>query len=113
MKNVYVSRRCLPLLTAALLTGTSLIHPIHVFAGNNTGKEDVRKNFEVVTGIVTDAASGKALEGATVAVKGSTVSTFTSSNGSFSINVPGNNSTLVISYVGYVSREVAVGNNRA
>jgi TonB-linked SusC/RagA family outer membrane protein len=49
------------------------------------------------------------ISGATVAVKGSNTATSTIADGSFSISVPSDRSTLVISYVGYDVLEVAAG----
>lgn len=53
------------------------------------------------------SASGEPLVGATVTVKGSGRSVVTSPTGEFSIDVPAG-STLVISYVGYQTREISV-----
>ena len=60
-----------------------------------------------VTGKVTSA--DVAIEGATIQVKGATTATITDAAGNFAISAPGN-STLVISYVGYLTREVKVSN---
>lgn len=64
-----------------------------------------------VTGKITDQ-NAKELEGATVQVKGSTVSTVTTRGGNFQLTVPGSNSSLIISSVGFVTQEIAV-NGRA
>lgn len=58
-----------------------------------------------VTGKVTNEA-GEALPGATVNVKGYSTSTSTSEEGVFSINVNSLNATLVVSMVGFQSREI-------
>ncbi len=50
------------------------------------------------------------LPGVSVAVKGTTAGTATSANGDYQISVPGNNATLVFRFLGYETREVAVGN---
>lgn len=63
-----------------------------------------------ITGIITDASNGKPLAGATIAVKGGTQSTISDGNGSYRISVPDNKSILVISYIGYTSQEIPVGN---
>ena len=63
-----------------------------------------------VTGVVTDSASKAPLGSVTILVKGTGTGTQTTSNGSFSINVPANASTLVISSVGYGTKEVIIGN---
>jgi TonB-linked SusC/RagA family outer membrane protein len=59
-----------------------------------------------ITGKVV--AGSSAVEGATVQVKGLTVSTQTDVNGNFSINAAPN-ATLVITFVGYEQQEVKVG----
>ncbi|MGB5418368.1 SusC/RagA family TonB-linked outer membrane protein [Algibacter sp.] len=64
-------------------------------------------NAQTVSGTVT--ADGQPLPGATVIVKGTTKGTTTDFDGNFSINAEASN-TLSISYVGYSSKEVLVGN---
>ena len=63
-----------------------------------------------VTGTVTDEQSGTPLAGATVQVKGTMQGSITDVGGKYSIEVPGANSTLVFSFVGYGAKEVLVGN---
>lgn len=63
-----------------------------------------------VTGKVTDQ-DNKPLANATVAVKGTTTFASTNADGAFSINVPSNSATLVFTYVGYQSSQLAVGAN--
>ncbi len=63
---------------------------------------------KVVTGTVTDA-SGKAVAGATVIVKGTNTGTQTDGSGKFSISAPGSNSRLVVSSVGFEPKEISVG----
>ena len=63
---------------------------------------------DVVTGKVTDAADGSAIPGVSVAVKGTTRGAQTDANGTYKVNA-GANATLVFSFVGYASKEVAVG----
>lgn len=58
-----------------------------------------------VTGTVTDQ-KGTPLSGATISIRGTTISVQTESNGNFSITAPNSNSRLVISYVGYISQNV-------
>jgi TonB-dependent starch-binding outer membrane protein SusC len=67
-----------------------------------------QNNFPVA-GKVTDN-SGKPLEGVTVQVKGTNISTSTKANGSFSINAPSENSVLELSSIGFNSEEVTIGN---
>ena len=60
-----------------------------------------------ITGTVTDAATGETLIGASVLVKGSKTGASTDIDGNFSLNVdlP---TTLVVSYIGYQTKEIPV-----
>ncbi len=60
-----------------------------------------------VTGKITDQESGDALIGASVSEKGTSNGTSTDVDGNFKLSVQ-EDATLVISYVGYASTEVAV-----
>jgi len=62
-----------------------------------------------ITGTVIDEA-GEPVIGATIAEKGTTIGTATNSEGMFTITVTGTNSVLQISYVGYITQEITVGN---
>ncbi|MCM5530416.1 SusC/RagA family TonB-linked outer membrane protein [Parasegetibacter sp. NRK P23] len=54
-----------------------------------------------ISGIVQDGKTNAPLEGATIQVKGTEVSTTSLSGGSFSLNVPEGKNQLVVSYVGF------------
>ncbi|MFT4533129.1 MAG: iron complex outermembrane receptor protein [Saprospiraceae bacterium] len=60
-----------------------------------------------VTGVVTDD-SGEPLIGASVMEKGTSSGTITDIDGSFSLNVTDMAGTLIFSYVGYTTQEVAI-----
>jgi TonB-dependent starch-binding outer membrane protein SusC len=55
-----------------------------------------------VTGKVTKKTTGEALNGASVVVRGGGVATRTDENGNFSLSIPQNTATLVVSYSGMV-----------
>lgn len=61
-----------------------------------------------VSGTITDGSSGESLPGVTVSIKGTTTGAATDIDGKYSLSVA-SGQTLVISYVGYVSQEIAVG----
>lgn len=63
-------------------------------------------NDVVVRGKITDS-KGETLPGVSVRVKGTTIGTSTDIDGRYSLNVS-DNAILVISYIGYLSQEVAV-----
>ncbi len=62
-----------------------------------------------VSGQVIDE-SGSGLPGVNILLKGTTVGTTTDANGEYSIEVPGANSVLVYSFIGYEVQELTVGN---
>ncbi|WP_291909521.1 SusC/RagA family TonB-linked outer membrane protein [Chitinophaga sp. CB10] len=66
------------------------------------------QNKKAVTGTVKDE-KGTLLPGVTVKEKGTTNGTMSAADGSFKIQV-GPNATLELSFIGYASQEVAVGN---
>lgn len=65
-----------------------------------------------VTGKVTDG-TGKALEGATVTVKGTNISSTSDATGNYSINVPARNATLAFTSIGFTREEVKVDGRSA
>ena len=76
-------------------------------AADNVNKSLPAEQTKKVTGTVSDADGP--IIGATVRVKGSTVGAVTDLDGKFSIDVPAG-ATLEISYVGYDTKVVKVGN---
>ena len=71
-----------------------------VFAQNRT-----------VTGVVKDA-QGETIIAASVVVKGTTIGTVTDIDGAFRLEVPASAKTLVVSYVGMQTQEVAITANQ-
>jgi TonB-linked SusC/RagA family outer membrane protein len=65
-----------------------------------------------ITGKVTGSDDGLPIPGVTVKVKGGNTLTSTNAEGVYSITASGN-ATLIFSFIGYASQEVAVGGNAA
>jgi len=63
-----------------------------------------------VSGTVTEADSGVPLPGATVLVKGTNNGTTTDFDGLFQLSGVPDNATLVVSYIGFETQEVAINN---
>lgn len=61
-----------------------------------------------VTGKVSDE-SGESLIGASIVAKGTSAGTVSDVDGTFSLNVPAGVSTLVVSYTGYLTKEIELG----
>lgn len=107
------------LLSAKLAFASSLLLSLSASAGinaphialRNTAVKSAAWNVALadirVTGKVLDE-TGKPLIGASVKIKGASTGVSTDVNGAFVISAP-ENGTLVISYTGYVTKELAIG----
>ena len=67
------------------------------------------QNEKLVSGKVTDA-DGQPIPGVTVVLKGTSIGTVTDLDGTFSIDIPDENSELVFSFIGLETKSVVVGN---
>lgn len=63
---------------------------------------------QAVHGKVTSSEDGTTIPGVSIVVKGTTIGATTDANGEYTLNVPGDNATLVFSFIGYRSSEVSV-----
>ncbi|WP_455640963.1 TonB-dependent receptor [Parabacteroides sp.] len=63
---------------------------------------------KIINGTITDE-NNEPIIGANVSVKGTTIGTITDIDGKFTLNVT-ENSSLQISYIGYLTQEVSIGN---
>lgn len=70
-------------------------------------KNEIQKR--TITGVVKDA-SGVPLPGANVLVKGTTNGVMTDFDGEFKLDIEANATALVVSYVGFETQEVTIGN---
>ena len=94
-------KNILPYILMGLMLGTWVLLPLSA----------VSQEGRTLSGTVTDGESGGALPGATILVKGTNVGTLSDENGAFSFTAPENAETLVISYLGYQTQEMAIGTN--
>ncbi|SIT84538.1 SusC/RagA family TonB-linked outer membrane protein [Pontibacter indicus] len=95
VRGVYIISKARP---AAANTTTVVAKP------RATVQQDV-----TVSGRVLDE-NGESLPGVTVVLKGTTRGTSTNANGEFTLPVPASGGTLVFSFIGYTTQEVAVNN---
>jgi TonB-dependent starch-binding outer membrane protein SusC len=61
-----------------------------------------------IKGVIKDKLDGTPLVGASVVAKGTTTGSVTDANGAFEFTLPNGATTLVVSFVGYVNKEVAI-----
>ena len=90
----------------AVLSGISFFIPAKAFAGADFYQE------RIVRGTVKDG-NGKPLAGANISIKGSSRGTISDANGEFALAIPNNDAVIEISYVGYATREIVVGNSES
>jgi TonB-linked SusC/RagA family outer membrane protein len=60
-----------------------------------------------ITGMITDAETREPLPGVNVLIKGKSIGTSTDATGKFELATPDDNIVFVISFVGYITREIA------
>lgn len=108
MKKHLSSKMLVPLcLTALAFPGTVWASP----AGIETSSEVPavqQKKGRVVTGTITDASDGTTIIGASILLKGSKTGVISDVDGHFSIPVNSSKDILIVSYIGYKTREVPV-----
>jgi iron complex outermembrane receptor protein len=69
------------------------------------------EHFErILRGRITDAATGAGLSGASITLKGASTSVLTDATGNFSLTIPDDRAVIVVSFIGYSSQEITVGN---
>ena len=73
--------------------------------------EAVAQGQQAISGTITSSDGEGQLPGVNVLIKGSTIGTISDVDGNYRITVPSDDATLVFSFVGYESKEVAVGNS--
>lgn len=72
-------------------------------------KKETPQQERTITGVITDAETGETLPGVSVLIKGTLTGTITNMNGQYTLNVKDPSDVLVFSFVGYMTREVNVG----
>ena len=63
-----------------------------------------------ISGTVRNAGEGSPVVGATVFVAGTNAGTTTNKDGAFSLTVPDGNAVITVSFIGFKTREIKVGN---
>src|SRR5690606_28446258 len=62
----------------------------------------------VISGLVTSKEDGMAVPGANVVIKGTSIGTITGPDGRYSLNVPDDAETMVVSFIGLVPAEIPI-----
>ncbi len=103
-----------PLLILSFLTTSLLLNDTsgtaQVLATNRSlPSSSQRTADQTITGRVTDGSTGSGLPGVSVVVKGTSRGTTTDTDGNYRLTVPDQGVTLVFSFIGYATQEIAAG----
>lgn len=110
MKKIFYQTTALLLLLSATTGWASPVH--YPDPGIDPHSPGHLNNLSwVLNGVVTDA-NGRPLAGANVNIKGSTKTVSADNDGKFMLEIDNESTVIVVSFVGYKTREVAVGNAR-
>ncbi|MGV3556602.1 SusC/RagA family TonB-linked outer membrane protein [Larkinella arboricola] len=120
VRAIFLQAMCMVCLVSAYeVSGKQLLSnriaaPLAKGERTNTGAKVIMEPIpqtarQLVRGMVRDE-KGVGLPGVSVILKGSMTGTTTDGNGNFSIDAVDETSVLVFSFVGYLTREVTVGN---
>ncbi|NJK93575.1 MAG: SusC/RagA family TonB-linked outer membrane protein [Bacteroidales bacterium] len=91
-----------------ILESTSATY--HVLENNIVVISPYSLQQQTITGTITDISNGEPIIGANIVIEGTTVGTVTDLNGNFKIDVPNSEAVLVITYIGYNTEKIIVGN---
>ena len=81
---------------------------LNTYGANPTPSDTEQQKTKVLSGKVTDD-TGQTVPGASVVLKGTTTGTITNMEGGFTLTVPTDAKALVITFVGMVAQEIAIG----
>jgi len=104
--DVNFRRLLLPVKIVVLLLFCGLVIPAYSLAAENPAADDQQLR---ITGTVTDAATGEAMPGVNIQVRGTTQGAITDVDGKYSIDNVDRNGTLVFSFIGYVTQAIDIG----
>ncbi len=85
-----------------------IINTTHFYGQQNSGKDS---NLNDIKGYVLDSQTGEPLVYANVIIKNKTIGASTNIRGYFILlDVPAEDNTLIVSYIGYKTKEIAINN---
>lgn len=102
------SQKVFSLLFAALVFPSMATNAYSLDCENREAQTIRQQKGRIITGTITDAVDGSAIIGANILVKGTTTGVISDIDGHFSIPVNSSRDILVVSYIGYKTREVPV-----
>ncbi|QEK50874.1 TonB-dependent receptor [Pedobacter aquae] len=104
-KRNVIRAACAPLLLALFLPGSGVAAERNAGLSLHMGATSTASRWVNVTGTVKDS-KGEPLPGVAVRVKGTNTGTTTDINGVFRLNLPTGNETLIVSFLGFTTKEI-------
>lgn len=101
-----MKKKCQLLFTLLFVLG--FCFPIYANVANATAGINENLQNKKITGTVVDSGDTP-IVGASILIKGTSSGTITNKDGIFTLNVATQGSILVVSYVGYTTREITIG----
>lgn len=113
--SVNVQNQPIKALLDQLIKGSTLEYFIQnrqIILGEKEEKKESKSNSQKrLIGMVTDSNTGEPIIGASILLKNKNIGTITDTEGNFELQAS-ENETLVISYIGYTTKEIRVGKQR-
>ena len=81
-----------------------------IYATENKKNKTFNKDIQSVVSGVVSSENGDPIPGVNIMIKGTKTGVSTDFDGNYTIDVANQNTTLVFSYIGFVTKEVVVGN---
>jgi len=105
--NVNFHKLLLTVKIMTILLVCGLVLPATTLTAGNPSAEEQQQIR--VSGTIVDGTSGLAMPGVNIQVKGTSIGAISDAEGKYTITVNDRNATLVFSFIGYVSQQVALG----
>ncbi len=105
--NVNFHKLLLTMKIMTILLVCGLVLPAYSLTAGNLSAEEQQQIK--VSGTIVDGSTGAPMPGVNIQVKGTSAGAISDVDGKYTINVTDKNATLVFSFIGYVSQEVALG----
>lgn len=109
-KNFY-TWMCMHPALKKLINNLKIVFLLLVFLATTASVTFAGDQQQTVTGTIK-GASGEALAGVNIVLKGTMIGSISDMSGNFSLSVPDLTGTLVFTFIGYTPQEVAINNRR-
>ena len=111
--NVNFRRLLLPVKIVTIFLFCGLALPAYSLTTENISGSDspviIADQQITVSGTITDLTTGEAMAGVNIQVKGTNIGAISDGSGNYKVAVNDPSATLVFSFIGYITQEIALG----